>query len=82
MAMTDQTGRTALVCLMCDNVDPMQTDAIKWTNSTLADSAKTYRGDNIQSLFYACEIRMRILILSILTTVIGLAILGENRAPY
>jgi hypothetical protein len=36
MAMTDRTGRTRLVCLKCDNVDPMKTDAAKWANSSLA----------------------------------------------
>ena len=36
MAMTDRTGRTKLVCLKCDNVDPMKTDAAKWANSGLA----------------------------------------------
>jgi DNA-directed RNA polymerase subunit M/transcription elongation factor TFIIS len=40
MAMTDKTGRTALVCLKCDKIDPMRTDAIKWANSSLAASAK------------------------------------------
>jgi phage FluMu protein Com len=39
MAMTDRTGRTELVCLKCNNVDPMKTDAVKWANSSLADSA-------------------------------------------
>lgn len=37
MAVTDKTGRTGLVCLKCDNVDPMKTDAAKWANSSLAD---------------------------------------------
>jgi phage FluMu protein Com len=27
MAMTDRTGRTKLLCLKCDKVDPMKTDA-------------------------------------------------------
>jgi hypothetical protein len=35
MAATDNTGRTQLVCLKCDNVDPMKTDAVKWANSSL-----------------------------------------------
>ena len=39
MAMTDRTGRTKLVCLKCDNVDPMKTDAVKWANSSLAIGA-------------------------------------------
>jgi hypothetical protein len=38
MAMTDRTGRTQLVCLKCDNVDPMKTDAAKWANSSLASA--------------------------------------------
>ena len=36
MAMTDRTGATKLVCLKCDNVDPMKTDAAKWADSNLA----------------------------------------------
>jgi len=39
MAMTDRTGRTKMVCLKCDNVDPMKTDAVKWAASELAASA-------------------------------------------
>ena len=39
MAMTDKTGRTKLVCLKCDKIDPMKTDAVKWANSTLASPA-------------------------------------------
>jgi len=39
MAMTDRTGRTKLVCLKCDDVDPMKTDAARWANSSLATSA-------------------------------------------
>lgn len=35
-AMTDQTGRTNMVCLKCDNIDPMKTDAAKWAASSLA----------------------------------------------
>jgi hypothetical protein len=38
IAMTDRTGRTSLVCLKCDNIDPMKTDAAKWANSSLASS--------------------------------------------
>ena len=41
MAMTDRTGRTELVCLKCENVDPMKTDAVKWANSSLAAPAKS-----------------------------------------
>jgi hypothetical protein len=39
MAMTDKAGRTTLVCLKCDRVDPMETDAVKWANSGLAAPA-------------------------------------------
>jgi hypothetical protein len=40
MAMTDRTGRTTLVCLKCDNIDPMKTDIAKWANSSLAASER------------------------------------------
>jgi hypothetical protein len=40
MAMTDRTGRTKLVGLKCDNVDPMKTDAANWANSTLARTGR------------------------------------------
>ena len=40
MAMTDRTGRTTLVCLKCDDIDPMKTDAVKWANSSLAGSGR------------------------------------------
>lgn len=40
MAMTDRTGRTSLVCLRCDQVDPMKTDAVKWAQSSLAGPVK------------------------------------------
>ena len=40
MAMTDRIGRTTLVCLKCDNIDPMKTDAAKWANSSLANLAR------------------------------------------
>jgi hypothetical protein len=36
--MTDRTGRTKLVCLKCDDVDPMKTDAVKWAESSLANA--------------------------------------------
>jgi hypothetical protein len=36
MAMTDRSGRTELICLKCDKVDPMKTDAAKWANSNLS----------------------------------------------
>jgi hypothetical protein len=45
MAMTDRTGRTNIVCLKCDNVDPMKTDAVKWASSGLADSASKTSSD-------------------------------------
>jgi hypothetical protein len=35
MAMTDRTGRTNMVCLKCDNIDPMETEAAKWAASSL-----------------------------------------------
>jgi hypothetical protein len=38
--MTNRTGRTSLLCLKCDNVDPMKTDAVKWANSGLANSGR------------------------------------------
>jgi len=41
MAMTERTGRTRLVCLKCDQIDPMKTDAVKWTNSSLGRSAES-----------------------------------------
>jgi hypothetical protein len=39
ITMNDRTGRTSLVCLECDNIDPMKTDAAKWANSSLASSS-------------------------------------------
>jgi hypothetical protein len=30
-------GRTELLCLKCDEVDPLRTDAAKWARSPLAD---------------------------------------------
>ena len=36
MAMTEPNGHTKLVCLRCDDIDPMKTDAVKWANSALA----------------------------------------------
>ena len=38
MAMTVRTGRTNIVCLKCDNVDPMKTEMAKWASSSLARS--------------------------------------------
>jgi hypothetical protein len=37
IAMTDRTSRTSMVCLKCDNVDPMKTEAAKWAASSLAE---------------------------------------------
>ena len=45
MAITDRTGRRQMVCLRCDDVDPMKTDAAKWAASGLAASA----GENSSS---------------------------------
>jgi hypothetical protein len=33
MAMTDRTGKTEMLCLKCEKVDPMKTDAAKWADS-------------------------------------------------
>jgi hypothetical protein len=46
MAMTDRTGRTNIVCMKCDNVDPMKTDAVKLAFSGLADSATKTSSDS------------------------------------
>lgn len=40
MAMTDRTGRTQLVCMKCDKIDPMKTNAVRWANSSLAPPSK------------------------------------------
>jgi hypothetical protein len=32
-----EKGRTELLCLTCDEVDPLTTDAVKWAKSPLAD---------------------------------------------
>jgi hypothetical protein len=45
MAMTDRTGRTNMVCLKCDNVDPMKTDAAKWAASGLATPTRESPSD-------------------------------------
>ena len=39
MAMTARTGRTSMVCLKCDNIDPLKTEMAKWASSRLAQSA-------------------------------------------
>jgi hypothetical protein len=41
MAMTDRTGRTELVCMKCDKIDPMKTSAARWANSSLAVPIKS-----------------------------------------
>jgi phage FluMu protein Com len=38
-AKTDQIGQTELVCMECDRIDPMKTDAINWVRSSLAPPA-------------------------------------------
>jgi hypothetical protein len=43
IALTDRTGRTRLVCMKCDNIDPMKTDAAKWAASGLANSLREVR---------------------------------------
>jgi tRNA(Ile2) C34 agmatinyltransferase TiaS len=35
-AVLARNGRTDFQCLQCDNVDPLQTDALKWADSPLA----------------------------------------------
>jgi len=40
MSLTDRTGRTQLVCLKCDQIDPMKTDAVKWADSSLGRSVE------------------------------------------
>jgi hypothetical protein len=39
-------GRTTMVCLRCDNIDPMKTEMAKWASSSLARSllAKPLQG--------------------------------------
>lgn len=34
-----ENGRTEFKCLECDKVDPLQTDAVKWAQSSLATKA-------------------------------------------
>jgi len=36
----DANGRTDFKCLRCNNVDPLQTDAVKWADSPLAPPTK------------------------------------------
>ena len=33
-----ENGRTELLCLKCDEVDPLRTDAAKWARSPLVES--------------------------------------------
>ena len=37
-AVIGNSGRTEFKCLRCDHVDPLQTDALKWTEGPLAAS--------------------------------------------
>jgi hypothetical protein len=39
MAMTARTGQTSMVCLRCDNIDPMKTEMAKWASSSLAHAS-------------------------------------------
>jgi uncharacterized protein (DUF2336 family) len=36
MPVLSANGRTELLCLKCDDVDPLTTDAVKWAESPLA----------------------------------------------
>jgi hypothetical protein len=36
MPVLSPNGRTELLCLKCDDVDPLTTDAVKWAESPLA----------------------------------------------
>jgi hypothetical protein len=38
-AVTTAGRRTDLKCLKCDDVDPLQTDALRWAESTLGKVA-------------------------------------------
>jgi tRNA(Ile2) C34 agmatinyltransferase TiaS len=35
-AVLKSDGRTDFLCLECDKLDPLNTDAVKWANSPLA----------------------------------------------
>jgi hypothetical protein len=39
-AVATSDGRTGFKCLHCDEVDPLQTDAVKWADSPLASPTK------------------------------------------
>jgi hypothetical protein len=36
IASSGKTGRTEMVCLICDEIDPMKTVAMKWAQSNLS----------------------------------------------
>lgn len=38
MPVLSANGRTELLCLKCDDVDPLSTDAVKWAAGSSADS--------------------------------------------
>ena len=38
-AVVTSDGRTGLQCLKCDQVDPLETDAVKWADSPLGTKA-------------------------------------------
>ena len=40
IATMAMTGQTKLVCLKCDDVEPMNTDAVKWGERSLARPAR------------------------------------------
>ena len=46
--MTDRTGKTRSVCLKCDNVDPMKTDALKWADSPLGRTGVVVRRSSLK----------------------------------
>jgi len=35
--VVEDNGRTDFKCLLCDQVDPMKTDAVKWAESPLSN---------------------------------------------
>jgi hypothetical protein len=35
IALTERKGRTRLVCLVCDKIDPLKTEIVKWANGNL-----------------------------------------------
>jgi hypothetical protein len=42
-AVIANNGRTEFKCLKCDQIDPLLTDAVKWSESPLAVSVATDR---------------------------------------